>query len=205
MNKEDYKAHWEKVFDNKGRKDVSWYQDRPDTSISLFESCQMGLEKAIIDIGCGDSEMVDYWMNSGFKDVHALDVSKAAIERLKSRIGEYERIKYHVTNILEFKPDNEFYFWNDRAVFHFLTDENEIKSYVNLVKANLSKGAYLSLATFSKNGPLKCSGIPISQYNTEDLQSLFEPEFKLVDSFYEDHPTPFDSMQNFCFALFEKA
>lgn len=204
MNKPAYKQHWENVFENKEPKEVSWFQERPHTSITLFEKCKISVSTPVIDVGCGDSKMIDYWLSHGYKHIHALDVSNAAIERLKKRIGHSEKLHFHISNIVDFAPKENYHFWNDRAVFHFLTDEKDIKKYITLASESITKGGYLSLATFSKNGPLKCSGIPISQYNTEDLQLLFKSNFKLVTSFYQDHPTPFDTVQNFCFALFRK-
>jgi len=133
-----------------------------------------------------------------------LDISEAAINRAKERLGEKaNKVKWIVEDVTLFNPTEKYDYWHDRAVFHFLTDKKEVESYLNLVNNAVSKNGKMTIATFSENGPKKCSGIEIQQYSKESLTTTFNQHFKLVESFYIDHPTPFYTSQNFVFCTFE--
>jgi len=201
----EQKQHWENVFCTKQQNEVSWYQPVPQKSIDFLETQHISKADAVIDIGCGDSYFVDYLVNHNYENIHALDISENAIQRLQKRLGDKANaIHWIVSDILEFKPSTKYTYWHDRAVFHFLTQKNDIEKYVDLVnKAILAEG-YLMIATFSKKGPLKCSGLNITQYDIEDLTALFSEQFSCIAAEYYEHPTPFNTTQHFTFCLFKK-
>lgn len=198
----DLKDHWETVYKTKTPKQVSWTQETPTNSLNLIKNSSLSKDAKIIDIGGGDSNLVDYLLELGYTDITVLDISKAALERAQVRLGDKaKQIKWIESNILDFHPTEQYDLWHDRAVFHFLK-EDETNQYANLI-GNAVKGD-LVIATFSKQGPLKCSGLEIIQYNTEDLNDLFKEQFSLQESFYQDHITPFDTTQNFVYCHFKK-
>jgi SAM-dependent methyltransferase len=197
------KTHWENVYDSKLPNEVSWTQEKPETSLELINNCKLPITAKIIDIGGGDSNLVDYLLEQGFENITVLDISEKAIERAKLRLGKLsQKVKWIVSDITEFHPKETYDIWHDRATFHFLTEKEQIEKYKALVQNYASN--YLVMATFSNNGPLKCSGLEIKQYAIEDLVSLFSDKFKIIDSFYQDHQTPFNTMQNFVFCSFKK-
>jgi len=197
------KKHWENIYATKGMQEVSWYQKSPQTSLNLISQLQLSKNASIIDIGAGDSFLVDELLKLGYTNISVLDISVNAIERAKKRLGELaENVKWIVTDITEFNPTEKFDLWHDRAVFHFLTQEKDINIYKKLVDSTIS--GYFLLATFSDEGPDKCSGLEICKYSELDLKNQFEGHFTLIDSFKKDHNTPFETIQNFTFSLFKK-
>ena len=196
------KKHWENVYQNKTPEQVSWTQKFPKTSLDLIAQFDVDLSSKIIDVGGGDSHLVDFLIDEGYENISVLDISSKAIERAKDRLADKgQNIHWIISNILDFMPETKYDVWHDRAAFHFLTSKKDIESYVKIVSQFAN---HIVLGTFSKNGPLKCSGLPISQYNAEDLQALLKSDFELVSSHYEDHTTPFDTQQNFLFCSFRR-
>lgn len=196
------KKHWENVYQNKTPEQVSWTQKIPKTSLKFIAQFDLDTSAKIIDVGGGDSHLVDFLFEESYHNISVLDISEKAIERAKKRLGnKSNNINWIVSNILDFMPETKYDVWHDRAAFHFLTSKKDIESYVKIVSQFAN---HIVLGTFSKNGPLKCSGLPISQYNAEDLQALLKSDFELVSSHYEDHTTPFDTQQNFLFCSFRR-
>lgn len=199
------KSHWENVFSTKTEKEVSWYQAYPKTSVEFITALHLPLDAKIIDIGGGDSYLMDALLDLGYTNLTLLDISANAIERIKSRLGDKAaKVTFIVSDVLDFEPTEPYDFWHDRACFHFLTQPLEIEHYSNLVSKAVADGGTLAMGTFSDSGPLKCSGLEITQYNMERLRMVFENHFTLTGCFTEDHQTPFDTIQNFLFCSFKK-
>jgi hypothetical protein len=199
------KEHWEKVFATKQETEVSWYQQKPQTSINFFIKNNIPKEAKIIDIGGGDSYLIDNLLEMGFTNLFLLDISANAIERIKNRLGvKAENVTFIVSDILDFQPEITFDVWYDRASFHFLTTENDIATYQNLVSNSIEERGFLFLGTFSENGPLKCSGLEITQYSEVKFEAIFGSNFEKINCFTENHQTPFDTTQNFIFCTFKK-
>lgn len=204
MSELNRKNHWENIYATKQLNEVSWYQPTPATSLDFIEKLSVAKDAAIIDVGGGDGFLVDHLLKLGYTKLTVLDISKKAIERAQKRLGkEAEKVTWMVSDVNDFKPTQKYDVWHDRAAFHFLNHPEEIKHYVNLVQDNLSKNGHLVMGTFSKNGPLKCSGIEITQYNPEDLKSVFLG-LTLMEQQTIEHLTPFDTVQNFTFCWFKK-
>ena len=199
-----YKDHWENVYNTKKENQVSWFQSTPQKSIDLIKSINLDLKSNIIDVGAGDSRLVDNLISLGFKNITVLDISSKSIEKAKIRLGEKsELINWVESDINDFQSDAKYDLWHDRAAFHFLKSTENIKSYVNLVNKLINNKGYLILATFSKKGPLKCSGLEISQYESKGISELFE-NFNLNHSEIYIHKTPFNTNQEFIYNILSK-
>lgn len=199
------KEHWENIYANKGDQDVSWYQAIPTTSIQLIENHLHQKEKPVIDIGGGNSNLTSELTKKGFSKLNVLDISKNALERTSKKLGEKSnQINWINSNVLELKSDIKYSLWHDRAVFHFLTTQQEKEAYKQVLLNLLDQNGIFILSTFSKSGPLKCSGLNISQYDIEDFNELFSDSFELIETFTEDHTTPFDTTQNFIYSVWRK-
>ena len=197
------KQHWEHVYETKSPEQVSWTQAVPQTSLNFINKFNLPKSAAIIDIGGGDSLLVDFLLKEGFTDITVLDISEQALERAKARIGEKAGlVKWIVCDITEFKPEHHYTLWHDHATFHFLTTPDQINTYLQIAAGAVDQ--YLIVATFSDNGPEKCSGLLIKQYSEQDLQQTLAGNFKKIECLTEDHVTPFNTMQNFTFCSFEK-
>lgn len=199
----DKKEHWETVYETKSPEQVSWTQEKPQISLDFIHSLGVDKKAKIIDVGGGDSKLVDFLLHEGYEHITVLDISSKAIERAKQRLGERaDKVKWVVSDITEFEPRETYDVWHDRAAFHFLTGSDQIQAYVNLT-GNAVTG-YMVLGTFSENGPKKCSGLEIVQYNEEKMASLFKNRFDKIKCLTEDHTTPFGTVQHFIFCSFKK-
>ncbi|MFT4575936.1 MAG: SAM-dependent methyltransferase [Vicingaceae bacterium] len=197
------KKHWETVYETKNPDQVSWTQETPKTSLGFIHSFGLDKTAKIIDIGGGDSNLVDYLLDEGFENVTVLDISEKALEKAKKRLGEKAtKVTWIVSDITEFEPNMTFDVWHDRATFHFLTTTEQVKKYMKIARNSVS--GFLTIGTFSQNGPEKCSGLEIKQYNEEELTSELNNGFDKVKCVTEDHLTPFETTQNFLFCGFKR-
>jgi SAM-dependent methyltransferase len=197
------KNHWETVYETKNPDQVSWTQELPIDSIELIELFNVTKKASIIDVGGGDSKLVDYLLREGYEHITVLDISAKAIEKAKNRLGEQaKKVNWIVCDITKFEPKEKYDVWHDRATFHFLTTNQQIEKYIAIVNDAVS--CYLSIGTFSNSGPTKCSGLDIIQYNEEKLTSLFNNGFEKINCKTKDHITPFNTIQNFLFCSFKR-
>jgi SAM-dependent methyltransferase len=203
MSKTGLKQHWDSVYENKTPDQVSWTQEKPETSLKLIQEAGLPKTAKIIDIGGGDSKLVNYLLDEGYKNITVLDISAKSLDKARKLLGnKASKVTWIVSDISTFKPDTVYDLWHDRAAFHFLTLKEEIERYQNTVQNFVSDS--LIIGTFSKNGPIKCSGLEISQYDEQELTKTFKNHFKKEDCFTTDHITPFNTVQNFQFCRFRK-
>jgi ubiquinone/menaquinone biosynthesis C-methylase UbiE len=199
------KEHWEKVYSTKELREVSWYQPNPKASLDFIAGFNLPKDASIIDIGGGDSFLTDRLLDSGFTNITVLDISEAAINRAKQRLGNKAgMIKWIVSDITEFDPTSSYDFWHDRATFHFLTTTEEIEKYIGIAAKAVKGNGKMLIGTFSENGPEQCSGLLVKQYSEETLVSLIKNWFMKIRCIHTDHITPFNSVQNFLFCSFKK-
>src|SRR3989344_3628624 len=200
------KQHWEKVFETKNPGEVSWHQSNPKTSVKLILSTHPDKDAHIIDIGGGDSNLADKLLDLGFKNISVLDVSLKALKKSQQRLGvKARRVKWISSDIRKFETSNRFEIWHDRAAFHFLTNDNDIKRYVKLTGEYIKPGGYLIISTFSLEGPKKCSGLDIRQYSEDSMKKIFYEGFEHIKSLEEIHHTPFQTQQSFIWNVFRKS
>ena len=198
------KKHWDNIYSTKKLNEVSWYQPTPETSLSLIKELNIPKTASIIDIGGGDSFLIDNLLELGYENLTLLDISKKAIERAKLRIGKKsEQVQWIEADVSEFNPTEVYDLWHDRAAFHFLTDEQEIINYLKAAEKGVKQSGNMIIGTFSTEGPKKCSGIEITQYSQESLVNRFE-SFQKLNCKIIEHQTPFNSTQSFVFCTFRK-
>ncbi|MDD3005558.1 class I SAM-dependent methyltransferase [Flavobacterium sp.] len=203
METENRKQHWETVYETKNPNQVSWTQEIPETSLDFIKSFDVDKNAKIIDIGGGDSKLVDYLLEQGYENISVLDISSKALEKAKKRLGENsQKINWIVSDITNFEPETTFDIWHDRATFHFLTTKEQIEKYLNIAKKSVN--GYMTIGTFSENGPTKCSGLDIKQYSEETLTAELKKGFDKIRCITENHTTPFNTTQNFLFCSFKR-
>ncbi|MEG9328379.1 Methyltransferase domain-containing protein [Salinimicrobium catena] len=202
---EDRKEHWNKVYENKKPTEVSWYEPMPETSLDYIAECKLEKDAAIIDIGGGDSFLAEFLIGKGYTDITVVDISENALIRAKERLGEKAGdITWIVADAAEFEPQRQYDLWHDRAAFHFLTEDAQVKKYLQNVKQAVKPGGFVVMGTFSENGPTKCSGIEIRQYSIKQMQDLFADGFTAMNCKNLDHNTPSGGTQNFTFCSFKR-
>ncbi len=200
----DVREHWESIYQTKKPNEVSWYQEKPDTSLKLIAETGLDKDAGIIDVGAGDSKLVDNLLDLGFRNITVLDISSMALEKAKKRLGsKADAVKWIVSDLREFETSDRYDLWHDRAVLHFLTAAEDINKYAGVIRRFLKPNGYLILSTFSENGPKRCSGLYIKQYSEDSVKELFS-DFKHIKSFEEEHLTPWEASQIFIYGIFRK-
>lgn len=206
MTSKERKEHWEHIYTTKALTEVSWYQPTPHLALKWIQELHLSKDVAILDVGGGDSFLVDHLLALGYTNITVLDISEKAIKRAKERLGNNaHKVQWVVSDITLFTPEKAYDVWYDRAAFHFLSQPEDIEQYRQLCFQATTPKAYLLIGTFSTEGPLKCSGIPITQYTEDSLSAIFKEHFRLEQSTRENHHTPFDTYQNFVFCQFKKS
>jgi len=201
------KLHWENVYQTKVRDEVSWFREHLDTSLRIITNTGVTKDAAIIDVGGGNSNLVDDLLENSFVDVSVLDISAKAIADSKERLSRRaDDVNWFVADITEVDlPKDHFDVWHDRAVFHFLTEEEDRRKYVELVMRSLKRGGHIIVASFSLDGPQKCSGLDVMRYSPETMHDEFGNAFELVESIGETHNTPFGTTQDFVYCYCRKS
>ncbi len=203
---ETSKDHWERIYSTKKSNEVSWTQEIPITSLDFIHNFNLSSDAAIIDVGGGESKLVDFLLDEGFTNITVLDISEQALLKTQERLGERaSKVKWVVSDVTEFKPIQKFDVWHDRATFHFLTTREQIEKYVELASRAVNENGFMAIGTFSENGPTKCSGLNIKKYSETELEKTLTYYFKKIRCITEDHVTPFHTIQNFLFCSFRKA
>jgi 2-polyprenyl-3-methyl-5-hydroxy-6-metoxy-1,4-benzoquinol methylase len=196
----DTQSHWDRIYTDKPPTAVSWYRPHLETSLSLIERVA-SKDSAIIDVGGGESTLVDDLLSHGFGNITILDISQTAIEVNKKRLGDRsDHVHWLVADITKGElPHSMYDVWHDRAVFHFLTHQSDRAAYVRQVANAVKVGGHVIVSTFGPEGPTKCSGLDVMRYDTESLHREFGVNFRLLESTNELHQTPFGTVQQFLY------
>jgi len=199
----DRSAHWEGVYATKAENEVSWFQENPAISLELIKQTHAAPESAIIDIGGGASRLVDALLRDGYRAVTVLDLSATAIEQARKRIGpESAKAAWIVVDVTKWIPERQYQVWHDRAAFHFLTDPDDRRAYLDCLRSALAPGGQVVIGTFALDGPEKCSGLPVQRYDSKGLAEQLGASFELAETRSEVHRTPWNSSQAFQFSRF---
>ncbi|AGA80348.1 class I SAM-dependent methyltransferase [Echinicola vietnamensis] len=205
MGSFDRQKHWENIYQSKRLEEVSWYQPTPKTSLSFLKQFNIPKHAKIIDVGGGDSLLVDHLIDLGYLNITVLDISESALKRARQRLGNRaNKVKWIVADAETFVATEQYDFWHDRAAFHFLTEEQEIETYLENAQRSIKPEGILMLGTFSEEGPQKCSGIKIKQYSESTMTALLQRFFEKLKCKSVNHKTPFETIQQFTFCSFRK-
>ncbi len=203
MTDPDLKDHWTRVYADKSEDEVSWFQERPETSLTLIDRANLLPEAAIVDVGGGSSRLVDCLLARDYRNLTVLDIAEAALDRARRRIGPNARsVTWIAADILDWQPPARFDLWHDRAVFHFLTEAEDRLAYRAQLERNLTPGGTVIIGTFAPDGPERCSGLPVVRYAPETLTAELGDAFIFEDCLEESHTTPAGRIQNFQFSRF---
>jgi len=199
----DARSHWENVYTTKAPEAVSWYRLHLEKSLEIVERVAPDRSVAIIDVGGGESTLVDDLLARGYQNVAVLDVSPTAIDVAKRRLGRAaDSVQWIVADITSVElPSSAYDVWHDRAVFHFLTEKEQRAAYARQVARGVKPGGYVLVSTFGPEGPTKCSGLEVVRYDAESLHAEFGVSFRLLESLKELHETPLGTTQQFLYCL----
>ncbi|MBS0436127.1 MAG: class I SAM-dependent methyltransferase [Proteobacteria bacterium] len=197
------KAHWEQVYTSQPATGVSWFQEHAQRSVQLIRRTGIAHDAPIIDVGGGASTLVDDLLAADHSALTVLDLSEAALNAARQRLGERARhVDWRLGDITQVElPRHAYALWHDRAVFHFLTTREEREAYVAAVLHAVKPGGHVIVATFAEDGPLKCSGLPVMRYSADGLHAEFGAPFALLQQEGEEHHTPRGTVQKFIYCL----
>jgi SAM-dependent methyltransferase len=197
--------HWQRAWQDRDPESVTWYQ--PELAVSRRFIDRVSTPTAsVIDVGAGASMLVDHLLASGYIDVTVLDIADAALAASRARLGpRADEVRWIVADITQVDLDRTFDLWHDRAVFHFLVDDDDRQRYLAALRGALVAGGHLVLSTFGPDGPERCSGLPVRRYGIELMQETLGPDFELLDHELETHVAPSGVTQQFLAALFQRA
>jgi SAM-dependent methyltransferase len=198
-------AHWDRVYGVKGEAGVSWFEASPTLSLALIEAAGAAPTSAVIDIGGGASRLVDKLLDAGYRDVTVLDLSAAALQTAKARLGPASsRVKWILADVTNWEPTVSYDVWHDRAAFHFLTEPTDRFAYVQRLLLGLKPGGQAIIGTFAIDGPPQCSGLPVFRCDAHSLAEILGASFALVESRQHLHRTPAGTAQRFQFSRFQR-
>lgn len=205
MDAEERRAHWQRIYTTKAETEVSWFEASPEASLAALARAGADPSSAIIDVGGGASRLVDRLVSEGYADVTVLDVSDAAIETAKPRLGAAaDKVHWLVADVTRWTPAREYDVWHDRAAFHFLADPADQAAYVERLRRALRHGGAAIIATFAPDGPERCSGLAVARHDAASLSIVLGPGFELVDERRHEHKTPKGATQAFQFSIFRR-
>jgi len=194
----DRRKHWQAIYRDRSPEDVSWFQPCPALSLEMIEAARVPSAEGVIDVGGGASTLVDHLLQRGFQRLTVLDISAHALAAAQARLGKAARsVEWLEADITTFETDRSWWLWHDRAVFHFLTEASDRKSYLRALRKSLQPGGQLIIAAFAVGGPTRCSGLEIVQYDAARLQDELGADFELLETRSEAHVTPSQSTQDF--------
>lgn len=197
--------HWENIYSRKTSDELSWTQSDPNPSLKWIEEVLPNRDSSIIDIGGGNSILIDHLLKVKFIRPSVLDISRAALRQSQDRLAEkkylVDWIECSVTNM---DLNKTFSLWHDRAVFHFLINPSERIKYIENLRKHLAKNGKVIIATFSHHGPLQCSGLDVMRFDENSLSAELGSDFKLIRTLNQIHSTPWGSNQEFIYCMFEK-
>ena len=201
----DRQAHWDSVYRAKREDEVSWFQTSPPVSLDLIHAAGVERHASIIDVGGGASRLVDALSEEGFANLTVLDVSEAAMEKTKARLGARATgVTWIVADVTTWQPTNAYDVWHDRAAFHFLTAPEDRSAYAQRVLQAVRPGGHVIIGTFALDGPERCSGLPVVRHDAESIGHVLGPSFELIETRRHDHQTPMGGSQKFQFSRFQR-
>jgi len=205
MSAPDRRAHWDSVYRAKREDEVSWFQASPSLSLDLIHATGVERRASIIDVGGGASRLVDALGEEGFANLTVLDVSEAAMERTKARLGARATgVTWIVADVTTWEPACTYDVWHDRAAFHFLTAPEERAAYAQRVLQAVRRGGHVIIGTFAPDGPERCSGLPVARHSAESIGHVLGPSFELIETRRHAHQTPMGGSQKFQFSRFQR-
>lgn len=201
-------AHWEQVYAARSDTALTWHQDVPRPSLDII-TAHVSPGAAVIDVGGGTSRLVDALLDHGLGPVTVLDLSASALATSQARLGARARAVTWITaDITNWAPTGRYALWHDRAVFHFLTDEDDRAAYLQRMDAALTQGGTAVLSTFADDGPERCSNLPVVRYAPETLAQTLDHHlpgrFTLTEARRHTHVTPKGNTQSFQTSIFRR-
>ena len=205
----NFKAHWNKAYQNTKVTNLGWYEESPQASLDLIAECNLPKTASIFNAGAGASTLINKLLDKGYSNIMVNDIAATALEKLKQQLPSTQQNKVDfITDDLTvpralLKLKN-IHLWHDRAVLHFFTEAAQQQAYFKLLKKVLNPGGYVILAQFNLKGAQKCCGLNVKNYDTNMLQDLLGSDFTLVKAFDYIYTQPSGNTRDYIYTLFQR-
>ena len=205
MDRFQAQEHWDRMYSTRPEQELSWFEEDPAISLELLLRPELDKHAPILDVGGGTSRLLDALLDRGFTQPAVLDISAAALGKSKRRLGDRSsQVRWIVADVTTWKPDRQYSAWHDRAVFHFLTREEQRRAYRAALESAVAPGGTVVIGTFALDGPEQCSGLTVQRYSPESLAAELGPGFACTAAQSFDHATPAGKVQRFQFSRFNR-
>ena len=207
--KKTMKEHWNKVYSSNDTRKLGWYEEIPEPSIKLLSKCNISKNSAILDVGAGETTLIDFLIDSGYTNITVADISEVALGKLKERLGKEKSllVKWIVDDLTQSEHISQLEdiaLWHDRAALHFLVKESWQQTYFVTLKNVVQKGGYVIIAAFTIGGAKKCSGLDVVNYDRGMLSERLGDDFKLIETFDHIYHMPSGNTRPFIYTLFQR-
>jgi trans-aconitate methyltransferase len=190
-------AHWDAAY-AEGDETRSWFEKHPDMSLRMLGSAGASAADALIDVGGGASPLARALLDRGFRDVTVLDISAAGMQHARERLGSRaDQVHWLTADVLSWHPGRHYQAWHDRAVYHFLTVDEDRQRYLHTLEAATAPGAIAVFGCFAPDGPQHCSGLPVARYGPAQLARQLGTKWFSISQDREEHITPAGTIQPF--------
>ncbi|HET9101418.1 MAG TPA: class I SAM-dependent methyltransferase [Acidobacteriaceae bacterium] len=205
MDRFQAQEHWDRMYSTRPEQELSWFEEDPAISLELLLRPELDKHAPILDVGGGTSRLLDALLDRGFTQPAVLDISAAALEKSKRRLADRaSQVRWIVADVTTWKPDRQYSAWHDRAVFHFLTREEQRRAYRAALESAVAPGGTVVIGTFALDGPEQCSGLTVQRYSPESLAAELGSGFARTAAQSFDHATPAGKVQRFQFSRFNR-
>lgn len=197
--------HWNDIFLQTDEKKLGWHEHDYIQTLKFLDLIPDWGNAKVFVPGVGTSGLIDVLLEAGAELV-LNDISSEAIEIAQARYSDKTRnIRWLCQDISKALPEDigDIDIWIDRAVLHFLVDDDEVEAYFSNVHAAVKPGGYALFAEFSKTGATKCAGLDVRRYSLEELKNQL-PEFEVVASGEYTYINPNGDPRPYIYALFKR-
>ena len=202
----DFRKHWNKKYIKTPDEELGWYETDLTPTLKLILKTCLDKSSRILIVGAGTTTLIDNLLESGYKNLIAIDISEVALEKVKNRVGagKVQYIVDDLTKPVKLKSIEPVDLWTDRAVLHFFVEKKDRETYFKLLKNTVRKNGYALIAQFNLNGEDTCSGLPIYKYDEKILKAKLGKNFKLVSHFNYIYTMPSGDKRPYIYTLFKK-
>lgn len=207
--KKDLELHWNKVYSRNEIDKLGWYEESPEPSLRLIEKCKLNNNATLLNVGAGATILVDELLEKGYNNIIANDLSSEALNKLKKRLGNdrSKQVQWIVDDLTSPTKLNKLEpvdLWHDRAVLHFLINEQKQVTYFNLLRKLVKQNGYVIIATFNLDGATMCSGLPVHRFDENMLQDKLGNGFELIEAFDHTYTMPSGDTRKYIYTLFRR-
>lgn len=195
--------HWNDIFLKSKNEDLGWWEDDVSQTLKILDNININSESKIFLAGAGTSLLVDELVKKN-SNLILNDISDVALEKLKSRLQNNTKFDFFKHDLSKRFIKDNIDVWIDRAVLHFLINEEDIKTYFINLNNNLNVGSFVLFAQFRIGASTSCASLNIKQYDTNEFSKRLGKNFKLILDEEYNYTNSSGGQREYIYALYQK-